>query len=402
MLNGIWLVKMNFSKLNIGIIFFGGPKWFGGLNYLKNLIAIVKKFKGEKTNVFLITFSQNSYELAIRHEICEEQNIITINSLFLRFKALALLSAFLPFTRNSFYTAIRENEIEVVFEAGIFLGFDSNVPILHWIPDFQHKVYPEYFSKFALLKREIITFFVLKFRRNILVSSESAKQDFVEHYSRYHGNVHVCPFAVQKPLDQELNIGTIDAAISKFIPDKKFIYLPNQFWKHKNHRLVIDALEILIESFPHVIIVCTGETIDYRNPSYFNELQHYLISKNLCKRFVILGHVDYSIVRYLMHLSLAIVNPSFFEGWSTSVEEAKSLNKDLILSDIAVHREQAPDAHFFDPNSAKSLADTLSSYLSQKETKCFRENESDIDYQKFQEKYANTFYEIVLRVGEKT
>lgn len=33
------------------------------------------------------------------------------------------------------------------------------------------------------------------------------------------------------------------------------------------------------------------------------------------------------------------VNPSFYEGWSTTVEEAKSIGVPLLLSDIPVHRE---------------------------------------------------------------
>ena len=62
----------------------------------------------------------------------------------------------------------------------------------------------------------------------------------------------------------------------------------------------------------------------------------------------------------LMHHALAVVNPSFFEGWSTTVEEAKSLGKTVILSDIPVHREQAPDrGHYFRPEAPEELADVL-------------------------------------------
>jgi hypothetical protein len=58
--------------------------------------------------------------------------------------------------------------------------------------------------------------------------------------------------------------------------------------------------------------------------------------------------------------AVAIINPSYFEGWSTTVEEAKALGQRLILSDIPVHREQAPMyATYFMPNDAKALADIL-------------------------------------------
>jgi glycosyltransferase involved in cell wall biosynthesis len=51
------------------------------------------------------------------------------------------------------------------------------------------------------------------------------------------------------------------------------------------------------------------------------------------------------------------LQPSLFEGWSTTVEEAKSLGKKLLLSDIAVHREQnPPESVFFDPKNSEELA----------------------------------------------
>ena len=43
-----------------------------------------------------------------------------------------------------------------------------------------------------------------------------------------------------------------------------------------------------------------------------------------------------------MRQSVAVLQPSLFEGWSTTVEEAKSIGKTILLSDIPVHREQAP------------------------------------------------------------
>jgi hypothetical protein len=54
------------------------------------------------------------------------------------------------------------------------------------------------------------------------------------------------------------------------------------------------------------------------------------------------------------------VNPSRFEGWSTTVEEAKSLGKRVLVSDIAVHREQAPArASYFGVDDAGVLAAQL-------------------------------------------
>ena len=71
----------------------------------------------------------------------------------------------------------------------------------------------------------------------------------------------------------------------------------------------------------------------------------------------LLGSIDYAEVLSLMRGSIAVLNPSFFEGWSSSVEEAKSMGKPVIVSDIPVHREQNhPQAHYFNPRDAAALA----------------------------------------------
>jgi len=73
--------------------------------------------------------------------------------------------------------------------------------------------------------------------------------------------------------------------------------------------------------------------------------------------FRVLGRIPFDHLVGLMQHAIALMNPSRFEGWSTSVEEAKSMGKQIVLSDIPVHREQAPERGFFFPaNDPEALA----------------------------------------------
>jgi glycosyltransferase involved in cell wall biosynthesis len=73
---------------------------------------------------------------------------------------------------------------------------------------------------------------------------------------------------------------------------------------------------------------------------------------NFCPLGVVPAHDLAALTRY----SSAIIDPSLFEGWSTTVEEAKSLGKHVVLSDIPVHREQNPVlATFFSPEDTNAL-----------------------------------------------
>jgi glycosyltransferase involved in cell wall biosynthesis len=74
--------------------------------------------------------------------------------------------------------------------------------------------------------------------------------------------------------------------------------------------------------------------------------------------------VPYEHLGPILAASTALLNPSLFEGWSTTVEEARALGVPAILSDLPVHREQMGDAAtYFDPHDAESLASALESFV---------------------------------------
>jgi glycosyltransferase involved in cell wall biosynthesis len=138
------------------------------------------------------------------------------------------------------------------------------------------------------------------------------------------------------------------------------VYLPNQFWVHKGHRVVVEALAQLRASRPDIVVVCTGNPSDHRAPQYFGELLAEVSQRGVRESFIVLGWVPQAHIYHLMRQSLAVLQPSRFEGWSTTVEETKSIGKRILLSDIPVHREQCPPAaHYFGPDDAVALATAL-------------------------------------------
>jgi hypothetical protein len=140
-----------------------------------------------------------------------------------------------------------------------------------------------------------------------------------------------------------------------------FVYLPNQFWIHKNHQIVFEAWRKLRKQGRSYTLVCTGATDDYRAPGHFDTLKRYLARHDLEGAVRVLGMVERDDQWQLYRGAKAILQPSLFEGWSTSVEEAKSLGKPVIVSDIATHREQLGDNGFYfakdDPCQLANLID---------------------------------------------
>ena len=143
-----------------------------------------------------------------------------------------------------------------------------------------------------------------------------------------------------------------------------YILLPNQFWDHKNHRAVVDALRLLNERGQPVHVLCTGSTAGLTGTSYYDSLMQYAAESNVLGQFTVLGIIPFADLSGLMVGAVALLNPSYFEGWSTSVEEAKSLGKTILLSDIPVHREQnPPHGIFFPPDDPEALAGALVSVV---------------------------------------
>jgi glycosyltransferase involved in cell wall biosynthesis len=234
----------------------------------------------------------------------------------------------------------------------------KGIAVLYWIPDFQFLHLPEMYSKVQISSLEE------KFRQGaqratlVVLSSQDAQQDFEKILPEYLHKTRVMHFVAHIPE----NLYAIDPAIvidAYHLPEK-FIYLPNQFWKHKNHIVVFEALKILKEKKITPFIVFTGNPIDSRNPLHFANLIQKISEWGIREQVAFLGLVPHDHVYCLIRQSICVLNPSLFEGWSTTVEEAKSVGKRVILSDLPVHREQnPPDSLYFDPKNPHQLADLL-------------------------------------------
>ena len=105
---------------------------------------------------------------------------------------------------------------------------------------------------------------------------------------------------------------------------ERFVYLPDQFWRHKNHAVVLEALSLLRATDPDITVVCTGNTNDHRAPLHFAELLTKIARLGLRNNFILLGWVPHGDIFHLMRQSLAVLQPSLFEGWSTTVEGGAS------------------------------------------------------------------------------
>jgi len=150
-------------------------------------------------------------------------------------------------------------------------------------------------------------------------------------------------------------------AVQKYELPAKYLMFPGQFWVHKNHLMLFEAIRILVqEKRLDVVLLCSGRQSDYRFPEHFSKIKEFIAKNNLEQNIRLLGLIDRHDQIQLMRAAAAIMNPSLFEGWCLMVEEARSLGKPVFLSDLPIHREQdPPQAHYFDPHDPRELAELL-------------------------------------------
>jgi len=344
------------KKLNIAFHPMGQTGWVGGGIYLQTLLQALKQSKSASLNISIIGengfLSDNSH---IRELV---DDVISYPSVKRWTSTWAKESASLRLRRRGVVReqTLKQHNVDVIAFGEAPEG--SKIPTLAWIPDFQHRHLPEFFSAEECCNRDVSFSRLAERAAKVVLISESVKKDFVAFYPRYADKARVLePISAIPPAVYDDDPGLVCAHYN--LP-AKFFYLPNQFWKHKNHLTVFRALKILKDRGIPVFVVCSGHLDDYRHPTFFSELLQEISQLNIREQVALLGVVPREHVFQLMRQSVAVLNPSLFEGYGMTVDEARSFGKQTLISDIAPHREQNPPlATFFDKLDCENLANQM-------------------------------------------
>ena len=253
--------------------------------------------------------------------------------------------------------ALERYSVDAVLCPGLSSSY-GRIATMWWLTDFQHLHLPEMFDARERAQRTAVFLRSSKVATRIITMSDSVKRDFEAFAPKYAWKVRVLS-PVSYISQHVYGSDPLDVARAYNLPEK-FVYLPNQFWKHKNHELVLRAVRILHDRGIDVRVVCTGNLADYRHPLQASQLFHKLSVWGIRHQVIYLGLLTRDEVLALIRQSVCVLNPSLFEGWGYSVDEARSIGKQVLLSDIPAHRDQQPPrATYFDPFDPEDLAARL-------------------------------------------
>lgn len=370
---------------------FNDHDWYGGRNYFASLFTALRKVAPPQLEMVLVmghkTVSnlpeQFPWVTTLRTSLMDRMH----PSWLLRQLTLRTLG-----TDPLLEAFLNRNSIDILSHSTQF-NKGSRIKTLPWLYDFQFMHLPELWTEKQIRWSERRYKNACRLGNGIVVSSHDAAKDLKNFAPSYTRSIHVLPF-VSNPVDFDRLPASEDIRTRYQLPTEYF-HLPNQFWANKNHRLVIDALALLRQRGINVTIACTGKTFDGRKPEYFDQLMAHCRAQGVEDLFRILGIVPQTDLQGLMAHSLGVINPSRFEGWSTTVEEAKTLQKTLLLSEIPVHCEQAPTlGRFFGVDDVERLASLISSTLVEKKTSLSKKIIGE-DYDKRLQAFGQAYLSIV-------
>lgn len=354
------------EKIRVGLVLQGGVDWMGGVEYFTNLVkALVPCEEREEVAVNLFA-----------HEVDRSLFAQAIPGFADRVLPFAPRKVRAPLWHRAWARAAGTKPSgsallqRFAADHGIDLLYPYHFPYrpiswertrvwtAAWIPDFQHKRMPEFFSAPELAFRDKAHAHAARHADCMVLSSHDAVEDFRQFHGAHRVRTEVLHFHTL-PNAAWFEADPAEVLRAHRLPER-FFFCANQFWMHKNHETLFRAVGALGRRGIRVGLVCTGNLTDHRRPEHGPALRRLLADLGIEDRVFLLGVIPRAEQVQLYRQAVAVVQPSLFEGWSTVVEDCRALGKTILLSDIPVHREQNPrGARFFEPRSVELLADEM-------------------------------------------
>lgn len=335
-----------------GILLYGtgNSDWVGGLYYIKNIAFVLSQNKKilKKHKIYILVPKDLAF---IFNGLSHSIRIKTIWSPFVKF--------------DKYYRVIFSivHSIGIIFPCSSKIHPRLDIQGISWIPDFQHNRLTDMFQEDERNIRIQRSNNIIRNSNPLVLSSNDCKNDAQQYYGRIE-KIYVVPFvsAIQEEL-KKIDNHYENCVLQKHnLQGKKYVYIANQFWKHKNHIVVLEAIRELISGRIDINLefVFTGKLREPRFPEYIKMIRLYFEDIDLQSHIKNLGFLERNEQIVIMKNAEFVIQPSLFEGWGTVVEDAKVLDKTILLSDIPVHQEQKNEkCILFDPHDPVALANLI-------------------------------------------
>lgn len=351
----------------------GGAKIF----VVELLHQLAKSYS--QTQFVLLTQSSSHDELAVLDRPNMRRQMVVVSNVTNPFhlRLLGHASRFLPYLPEKLGNAINSlannfNTTRKHFGSGtllknmnadlLFCPFtaptysESGIPTICTIYDLQFKIYPEFFTLEEVYQRDRI--FSEACRRSVVLSAISnySREAVIAHININPDRIHTIYMRTAKRFILKAEQDSKILNIFGLIPKKYFLY-PANFWKHKNHEMLLTSFGIACNQglALDIKLVCTGAPGQRRD--WLIEAAQKM---NLADRVIFPGYLPDAELATLMANCGGLIFPSLYEGFGLPVIEAMAAGVPVACSNSTSLPEVAGDAAiFFDPRIPTQIAQAM-------------------------------------------
>lgn len=226
------------------------------------------------------------------------------------------------------------------------------IPTVVMLVDIQEVFYPEFFTLEDRYNRDLYFTSSTRMADRVITISEFSRQTLIRHHQLPDHKVIVAYLSAD---ERYFRSAAITQPPAQPLPDN-FIFYPANFWKHKNHDRLLQALRMLRnEQNLTIDVVFTG--VEQANGYQLREkVQEYELESQVH----MLGYVTVEQVAYLYRRARMLVFPSLFEGFGIPLVEAMAVGCPVIAaSDTSIPEVVGDAAELFDPNSVSQLTEAI-------------------------------------------
>jgi glycosyltransferase involved in cell wall biosynthesis len=332
---------------DVGIVAMSEPALGGTFQYTLSMIEALRRIKKHKFTIFT-SAGNHSYDdlgLPIVRLPSTGRTIVE----FLRMRLL-------PGKGGGLFSEV-EKLIAPIYSTRLLA---SRRPFLFTLHDLQEKYYPEYFTIAQRIWRNLVNTSLSRAAGGIICESNQVKSD-IERFLAVDGSkINVIPAPPTSAFSPEV-VDSAEyrlAAKNVSLPEQ-FLFYPSQFFAHKNHIRLVEALALILRTFPQCHLVLTGQ-----RKYEFARVMARVAELGMQDRVTYLGYVDTDELAAVYMRATVVVVPTLFESISIPVYEAFQLGVPVCAANVVGLPEQIGDAGvLFDPLSVEDMAGKISTVL---------------------------------------
>ncbi len=241
--------------------------------------------------------------------------------------------------------------------------FDIKFPYIYTVWDLGHRRTP-YFPEVSRTgwlwqERENVYQTMLYRASYVITGNEEGKKEILENYPMPENKIRISYFPVASFCRGEEQSPV-------FINDAPYFFYPAQFWPHKNHIVILDALEILAKKYDlKPTVYLTGS--EKGNKKY---IQSEIERRCITEQVKITGFLSDEELKYLYTHAIGMIFASLMGPNNMPPIEATYLGCPVIITDLDGHKEQLKDtALYFNGYKPEELAEHMKTLLTDSTTR---------------------------------